>query len=587
MWFVMKRFLSSLLLILFLGACQNKATGEIQGVVFFDKNSNGIRDSDEKGSAGVLVELLLGAQNLRTYTSSSGYFNFPEVPVGPEEVLVTPPASMRITTANAKTRVNVVEDQSTNLLIGIGNPINVGSVIGTVFQDTNANGIREQDEIGVANILVDLLTSVGTVVTVETNNDGVYLANSIVSGDVAVRLRESCGVKPSLGTSRITRVFVGDISPTEAFGITPIKGRVNGRIFQDVNGNGVQDAGELGLPGWTVYNDANNNGQYEIGETATTTCKNGNYALEGVPDSNLKIRHVMNLGYSSSQAVNLTANEAVKPFIVGGQPAPEAAYPFMVAMLRASQPDPNNGQFCGGSLIAPHWVLSAAHCVVKSWDANGTPTDFLQTSELDIMLGSNRLENPVTRIRAAQIIVHPNYNAITQDYDIALVKLSSDSSLATIQPLSPSEIALAATGSSARVIGWGNQSSTVDNYPIDLKQANVPIVDQNTCNAAYTGISARMICAGFPQGGIDSCQGDSGGPLLVSSGLAGVWRQAGLVSFGEGCALPKFPGVYTRVSEFNTYLETQLGRGLASQHDIGLQTGQTLNGISFAVRQTP
>jgi secreted trypsin-like serine protease len=112
-------------------------------------------------------------------------------------------------------------------------------------------------------------------------------------------------------------------------------------------------------------------------------------------------------------------------------------------------------------------------------------------------------------------------------------------------------------------------------------------VAQNTCSSAYTGISARMICAGFAKGGIDSCQGDSGGPLLVSSGLTGVWRQAGVVSFGEGCALPNYPGVYARVSEFNAYLEAQLGRGTSAVQDVtGVKT-QTLSGVSFAVRQAP
>ncbi len=206
------------------------------------------------------------------------------------------------------------------------------------------------------------------------------------------------------------------------------------------------------------------------------------------------------------------------------------------------------------------------------------------------MLGSNRLENPVTRIPATQILVHPNYNANTQDNDMALVKLASNSSLATVQPLMPSETILAGSGAIAKVIGWGDIGYKAKTTPIDLKEANVPIVDQSTCNANYQnqgGITARMICAGFTNGGIDSCQGDSGGPLLVSSELMGVWRQAGVVSFGEECALPNFPGVYTRVSEFNAYLEAQLGRGVSAVQNVTGVKAQTLNGVSFAVHQTP
>ena len=93
-----------------------------------------------------------------------------------------------------------------------------------------------------------------------------------------------------------------------------------------------------------------------------------------------------------------------------------------------------------------------------------------------------------------------------------------------------------------------------------------------------------MICAGYPEGGVDACQGDSGGPLLVSSGIPGLWLQTGIVSFGNGCALANNPGVYTRVSEFNDFLEAQIGRGLASEHNISLQAGQTREGASFAVR---
>ncbi len=361
---------------------------------------------------------------------------------------------------------------------------------------------------------------------------------------------------------------------------------VTGILFDDQNGNNLKDATDTGLFGWTIYNDTNNNATLDAGEFKTSTNSSGAYSLAVSPGA-LHIRHLMNLGFNSSQAVNLSDTNQVDPRIVGGTNAANGAYPFMVALLNATQPDPYQGQFCGGSLIAPHWVLTAAHCIVQSADANGVPSTFLLASSLDVMLGSNRLENPVTTIRAAQILVHPNYNAKTQDNDMALVKLSSNSSLATVQALLPSDLALAGVGKTAKVIGWGNQSSTTNSFPIDLKEANVPIVAQSTCSAAYTGISARMICAGFAKGGIDSCQGDSGGPLLVSSGLAGVWRQAGVVSFGEGCALPNFPGVYTRVSEFNSYLEAQLGRGVAAVQDVtGVKT-QTLSGVSFAVRQTP
>uniref|UniRef100_A0A3B3DV15 Zgc:100868 n=1 Tax=Oryzias melastigma TaxID=30732 RepID=A0A3B3DV15_ORYME len=157
----------------------------------------------------------------------------------------------------------------------------------------------------------------------------------------------------------------------------------------------------------------------------------------------------------------------------------------------------------------------------------------------------------------SQIIVHPNYNSQSQDNDVSLVKLSS--SVTFNDYISP--VCLAAAGSdfpggtTAWVTGFGTLSSG-GSVSSTLQEVSVPIVSNSQCNASYGSITNNMICAGLTDGGKDSCQGDSGGPLV--SEQSGRWILAGIVSFGRGCALPNFPGVYARVSEYQTWIDTQI-----------------------------
>uniref|UniRef100_A0A7N8Y7F0 Peptidase S1 domain-containing protein n=1 Tax=Mastacembelus armatus TaxID=205130 RepID=A0A7N8Y7F0_9TELE len=92
--------------------------------------------------------------------------------------------------------------------------------------------------------------------------------------------------------------------------------------------------------------------------------------------------------------------------------------------------------------------------------------------------------------------------------------------------------------------------------PGTLQEVSIPIVSNTRCNAAYGSITSNMMCAGLTQGGKDSCQGDSGGPLVSKNNT--VWVQAGVVSFGYGCAKPNYPGVYTRVSQYENWINNQI-----------------------------
>lgn len=234
--------------------------------------------------------------------------------------------------------------------------------------------------------------------------------------------------------------------------------------------------------------------------------------------------------------------------IVGGETAAPAAWPWMVGLLQADNPDNFQAQFCGGTLIEADYVLTAAHCLVEPrFNTVTAPSD------LEVLVGTNDLTRGGNRIPVAEVIVNPNYNDVTSDSDIALLRLSRPVALPTIATAQPRDGDL--SNLSATILGWGNLIFPVfgSRFPTQLQQAEVTIQSNSACSRAYRGnnlITDNMICAGdlFT----DSCQGDSGGPLVVR--VNGQLKQAGVTSFGIGCGRPRFPGVYTRVSEFNTWI---------------------------------
>lgn len=271
-------------------------------------------------------------------------------------------------------------------------------------------------------------------------------------------------------------------------------------------------------------------------------------------------------GRSTRPAATPTQPPAgMQPQIIGGTLADDGEYPWQVALVDATQTNPYNGQFCGGSIIAPGWVLTAAHCVVED---DGTVSN---PAALDVVAGVNLLSSGQTsgtqgqRRKVSQIIVHSSYNPQTLDNDLALLRLAAPLSLnAKVQPVplaAQTDSQWFAPGLTATVSGWGRTNPPPQQpvlWPNDLMEVQVPIVDQTICAAAYPGaITANMLCAGYPTGGKDSCQGDSGGPLIVPDG-GGGWLQAGIVSWGEGCAQPNQYGVYTRLANYTGWINSML-----------------------------
>ena len=241
------------------------------------------------------------------------------------------------------------------------------------------------------------------------------------------------------------------------------------------------------------------------------------------------------------------------PKIIGGSPAVKNDAPWQ-ASLQGSE----GGHFCGGSLIDKDWVLTAAHCVEDQ-----------SPQALRVRIGITDLNGDGGETRKISgIAIHPGY-AQGESTDIALLKLASP--VTNIKPVSLADNTVmeqsGSAGVNAMVSGWGNMSTTGDDFPNKLMKVEVPLVSNQVCNSAeaYGGqVASTELCAGLAQGGKDSCQGDSGGPLVIKHNNA--WVQAGVVSWGDGCAVANKYGVYARVSSFNDWISK------AKQGDTGATT---------------
>ncbi|MCP2255785.1 Trypsin [Prauserella aidingensis] len=248
---------------------------------------------------------------------------------------------------------------------------------------------------------------------------------------------------------------------------------------------------------------------------------------------------VLAVAFGSLTVAHADENAGVKPDVVGGSPADIADFPYAVALTDAS-----GFQFCGGSLIAEDKVLTAAHC------AEGQdPADVVAVTGRTDLTTNDGSETPVS-----DIWVHPDYSSVTTGADVAVLTLAS--------PVSDGRpIALASApggpsytpGADATVAGWGTTSEGGSSSDT-LLQGTVPVRSDADCSAAYGSEydAQGMVCAGLPEGGVDACQGDSGGPLVVDGRLAGV------VSWGNGCARPNYPGVYARVGTYADDIAGQL-----------------------------
>lgn len=234
------------------------------------------------------------------------------------------------------------------------------------------------------------------------------------------------------------------------------------------------------------------------------------------------------------------------PRIIGGKDVKIQDNPWQVAILASRVPSNIVAQFCGGSIIAQRWVVTAAHCV----DGGTKPI------QVQILVGTDSLETGGVRVVVRDIKVHEKWKTTpnANDFDIALIETDADlgnagvitGNTATAELTVPSDV---------RVTGWGRTSKTSSAGAKKLQGIDIPYVLRATCNrpASYGGdITGNMICAGIQQGGVDSCQGDSGGPATAM--VNNARRLVGIVSWGEGCAQRDKYGVYTNVAQFASWV---------------------------------
>jgi len=224
---------------------------------------------------------------------------------------------------------------------------------------------------------------------------------------------------------------------------------------------------------------------------------------------------------------------------------------------------------CGASFLGGKWVLTASHCVEGEQAANIK----INVGEYDL---SNGAENAIA---VKRIYMHPDYDSVSIDNDVALLELVQSVDNEAITLVSPETTQQSAIdNSTVTVMGWGGRvgyepnGGPTSDFPDVLHQVDLQLMTNAQCLNLLGGgydLSTSMICAAFEGGGKGSCQGDSGGPLVINTNEG--WQQIGIVSWGVGCAAEGYPGVYARTSIFIDWINAIMsGLAIEPNHDFGI-----------------
>uniref|UniRef100_A0A8C3J631 Acrosin n=1 Tax=Calidris pygmaea TaxID=425635 RepID=A0A8C3J631_9CHAR len=263
-------------------------------------------------------------------------------------------------------------------------------------------------------------------------------------------------------------------------------------------------------------------------------------------------------GYRGTCGLRPMASHYGKSRVVGGTDAQPGAWPWIVSIQEPWKTGLRH--ICGGSLISPQWVLTAAHCFIN----------VRNITMWRVVIGVTQLTQlgPEAQVRnIKRLLPHRHYSSISERNDIALLELDQPVQCSSYVQLAcvPDASLRVSELTTCYVSGWGATTARCEfpkNTTDVLQEAQVHLIDVNLCNSSrwYAGaIHTHNLCAGYPQGGIDTCQGDSGGPLTCKDSNADYFWLVGVTSWGKGCARANRPGVYTSTQHFYRWILIQMG----------------------------
>ncbi|QRK09701.1 trypsin-like serine protease [Archangium violaceum] len=266
--------------------------------------------------------------------------------------------------------------------------------------------------------------------------------------------------------------------------------------------------------------------------------------------------------------------QASEQEIVGGTNTTIAANPWQVSLQSSS-----GSHFCGGSILNENWILTAQHCVKSGGTVSKPGRVAAGSTTRSGMSTSGQIR------QVAEVIVYPGYQDANYGKDVALLRLStpldlSGSNVKAIGLVTKADASAGVTntGVTARVTGWGTLTSGGSTLPDTLQTVDVKIISNSQAQSSYPSESIGADQLGAAAAGKDSCQGDSGGPLTVLKGSTRVL--AGVVSWGYGCADSRYPGMYARVSEFESWITSKIGGGGGEPPPSTLLSKTGLSGAS-------